>query len=682
MKLVVAEKPSVGVSIAKVIGATNRKDGYIEGNGYIVTWCVGHLVGLAMAEEYGSEYKVWNYEQLPISPTKFKYRVHPKTQQQFNVIKKLASQNSVTEIINATDAGREGELIFMLVYNNINTNKPVKRLWISSMEDTAISTGFANLKNGSDYNNLYQAAISRAKADWLVGINSTRLFSVLYNQRLNIGRVMTPTLAMIVNRNSEIENFISQPFYNVILNCGLFTVISKRIMDKAIADDMIKIAYKNKFVVTQVEEKERKENPPKLFDLTNLQREANKMFGYTANQTLEYTQKLYEKKLCTYPRTDSQYLTDDMEQSAIDVVGCSSSFLDVNIADVNINLVINNKKVTDHHAIIPTGNIKKIDADSLPSGEKEILQLIALRLILATNKPHIYNETIVTGGCGPDEYSAKGRTIFAIGFKSIDHEYTPKEKKAAITLPPVKVGDEFNVTSELKEGETTPPKQFTDDTLLAAMENANNAEKDIDKKGIGTPATRASILEKIITVGFAERQGDKKTKHFVPTSKGITLISIVPDSLKSPLVTAEWEEKLSLIEKGSLEAESFLNDINGKILNLVLENNEPVKSDSIKFESEKEEIGKCPRCGNSVIEYDKAFFCHNRDCDFAIWKSNKLLENMKKKVTKTFAKNILKHGRVVMKDCYSQKTGKSYDCILVLDDTGGKYVNFKMEFLS
>lgn len=686
MRLVIAEKPSVAQSIGAVLGANSRKDGYMEGNGYIVTWCVGHLVGLAPADYYDEKYAKWQYKDLPILPQNWRYVISKGKEKQMKIIGQLMKQREVKEIIAATDSGREGELIFRLVYEKLRCKKPIKRLWVSSMEESAIAKGFENLRNGADYELLYQSALCRAKADWIVGINATRLFSVLYGQTLNVGRVMTPTLAMIVERQVNISEFKAEPFYIVELHCGDFILSSERIKDKGIAETLCKSCNGQSITIEKVEEKERIEKPPKLYDLTTLQREANRQLGFTANQTLEYTQSLYEKKLVTYPRTDSRYLTEDMKDSIPALVNINAGIFlsqDTNLP-INIEQVIDNSKVSDHHGIITTTGIESYDIHSLPFGEKEILKMVAIGLICAVGDNHRYAETTITANCNETTFTAKGKTVLAEGFKSVENLYLKNKKKQAKddkdkVLPAISQGEVFTAKASIKEGKTSPPKHYTDDTLLSAMENANNALEDVERKGIGTPATRAGILEKLIKTGFAERKGDKKTKHFIPTHKGISLITILPEIIQSPILTAEWEEKLKQIEQGDLSPDEYLQEINEMIDSLV-KTYEVIKGTDNLFPSNKEGIGKCPRCDGNVIENRKGFCCGNKDCGFALWKENKFFTMKKKTLTKEIAMKLLKEGRVKLTGCYSEKTGKTYDAIVILDDNGGKYVNFKIEF--
>lgn len=688
VNLVIAEKPSVAKSIADVICATSKKDGYMEGNGYLVTWCVGHLVELASADLYDKKYARWKYEDLPILPKEWIYVISKGKEKQMEIIGTLMKQNDVKSVIAATDSGREGELIFRLVYEKLNCNKPIKRLWISSMEESAITEGFKNLHDGKEYEPLYEAALSRAKADWIVGINATRLFSVLYGQTLNIGRVMSPTLAMIVEREASICAFKPQPFYKVELDCGDFTLSSEKFIDKEMAESLYKSCDGQSVIIKEVENKEKIERPPKLYDLTTLQREANRQLGFTAEQTLDYVQSLYEKKLLTYPRTDSRYLTEDMKENTPAVVEVLAGFFGLeNIhSHVYIDQVIDNSKVSDHHAIIPTIYAKGYDIYSLPFGEREIFLLVALRLICAVGESCRYSETIIKASCNDTIFTAKGKVIISDGFKAVEKKYYASkkeelEKDKDKALPNFIEGETFIAKSAIKEGKTTPSKHFTDDTLLAAMENANNALEDIERKGIGTPATRAGILEKLIKTGFAERKGDKKTKHFIPTHKGISLITVLPEVIKSPQLTAQWEEKLKHIEDGKLSSDDFLVEIANMTKNLV-KTYEVIKGADTLFPSNSkvESIGKCPRCGSGVKENKKGFCCENRACSFALWKENMFFTKKKKKLTKTIAVELLEKGKTKLNGCYSEKTGKTYDAIVILDDTGGRYVNFKMEF--
>lgn len=693
-KLVIAEKPSVAKSIAAVLGAKAQKDGYLEGNGYLISWCVGHLVELADASAYGEQYAKWNLADLPILPEKWKYAVSPGTKKQFDTLKQLMDRDDVEMLVCATDAGREGELIFRLVYEQTRCKKPMERLWISSMEDSAIKEGFARLRPSADYDNLYRAALCRARADWLVGINATRLFSCLYNHTLNIGRVMTPTLALIVKREAEISAFKPTPFYTVTLALPGFTAAGERLTDEAQAKKIMETcAAAEAATVKTVERKEKTEKPPALYDLTTLQREANRMLGFTAQQTLDYLQSLYEKKLTTYPRTDSRYLTSDMENSLPVLVNMTAKVMPF-AAGIEISCnpgqVINDRKVTDHHAIIPTQGIKDADLSSLPAGERSLLQLVSARLLCAVAQPHRLTETTVLMECAGYGFQAKGRTVLHMGFQELDGRYreTLKNKteadreKEAKTLPLLEEGQELEVISAaVKEGKTSPPGHFTEDTLLSTMETAGAGEmpEDAERKGLGTPATRAGILEKLIKVGFVERKKVKKAVHLMPTREGTALIAVLPEPIQSPSMTAEWEHQLKEIEKGNAKPETFLEQIRLMLSELV-QHHEIVENAADLFPSNRESIGKCPRCGGPVVEIKKGFVCDNRDCGFALWKESRFFTAKKKKLTKELAASLLTTGRVKLTGCYSEKTGKTYDAVVVLDDDGGQFVNFKLEF--
>lgn len=628
MRLVIAEKPSVAQSIAAVIGARKRCDGYLEGGGYLVSWCVGHLIELAAADAYDEKYSKWRYDDLPILPQKWMYSISPDTKKQFSILKKLMADSRVDGLVCATDAGREGELIFRLVYEQAGCSKPVERLWISSMEESAIADGFRKLKSSKEYDNLYQSALCRAKADWLVGINMTRLFSVLYHQTLNVGRVMTPTLAMIVTREAAISAFKQEPFYNVVLDCGGFAVSGEKLKDKGEAERIAADCNGKAATVKSVERKDKTDKPPKLYDLTSLQRDANRLYGYTAQQTLDYAQSLYEKKLCTYPRTDSRYLTSDMADSTpviINAAAMALPFARQFPVTCDMAQVIDNSKVSDHHAIIPTLSVKGFDLAALPAGERDILTLVIVRLVCAVGKPHRYAETTVSVECEGESFTAKGKSVIDKGWKAADTVFhanlrnKPDEEKEA-ALPSLSADQTFKpVMASVKEGKTSPPKHFTEDTLLSAMETAGAEDmpEDAERKGLGTPATRAGILEKLVKTAFVERKGDKKTKYLLPTHKGVSLITVLPEAIQSPQLTAEWEQRLKLIERGELVADDFLADICELIVGQI-KTYEAIKGGDVLFPSGRESVGKCPRCGSSVVENKKGFTCENRDCRFAL----------------------------------------------------------------
>jgi len=691
MRLVIAEKPSVAQSIAAVLGVTSRKDGYLEGPDDIVSWCIGHLVELSPADQYDERYGKWRFEDLPILPDPWKYQVSKEKSKQFKTLKSLMADPKITEIVCATDAGREGELIFRLVYQHAGCQKPVKRLWISSMEDRAISEGFAKLKPSKEYDLIYQSALCRAQADWLVGINGTRLFSVLYRQTLNVGRVMSPTLAMIVDRGSAIENFRSEPFYTVVLKLDGFEAISDKLKNKAESEKLKSLCQGSPANVKEIRTQEKTEKPPKLYDLTTLQREANRLLGFAAQQTLDYAQSLYEKKLITYPRTDSRYLTADMAESTADVLKFALSLLPLDVAGAyraDIKQLIDDSKVSDHHAIIPTSALGNTPLENLPKGEQDLLILLAVRLIAAAGESHQIAETTVTVDCSGLSFTAKGKTILRFGWKTIDDYYrstitTQKaEKKTEIPLPKLEKNQRFDqAIVRLDEGKTTPPKPFTEDTLLSAMENAGleDLPEDAERKGLGTPATRAGILEKLIKTELVERRGDKKLKTLQPNHKGIALATILPEQIKSPQMTAEWEEKLKRIEKGQLAPDVFMAEISQHMKDLV-KTYLSVSENPVDLAVSPESIGPCPRCQDQVLEGDRRFFCQSKDCEFALWKDNRFFTDKKKTLTRDIAATLLKDGSIEMKDLYSPKTQKNYDARIVMEDTSGKYVNFRLEF--
>lgn len=663
MKLVLAEKPSVAQSIAKVLGAAKREDGYLEGNGYVVSWCVGHLVELAQPEVYDAKYSKWAYADLPIFPMDWQYEVSAGTKKQFGILKKLMAREDVASLVCATDAGREGELIFRLVYHKAGCRKPFERLWISSMEDVAIKEGFENLRSGTEYDALYEAALCRERADWIVGINATRLFSTLYGQTLNVGRVMTPTLAMAVMREAAISAFKPELFYTVQIGLDGFTAASERFKTKAAAEAVKQSC--SVAIVQKAECKEKTEKPPALYDLTSLQREANRVLGYTAQQTLDYTQNLYEKKLVTYPRTDSRFLTEDMAHSLTDLVKLAFHTFPVEDVDnipVHAEQVVNNKKVTDHHAIIPTRELQKCNLSELPKGELAILQLISNRLCVAVGDPHRYAETVIELDCGGTVFSTKGKTVVQDGWKAlVQKNDSTKSDENVQTLPSVSVGDEMTVSgTEIKEGKTSPPKHFTEDTLLSAMETAGADEMpdEVERKGLGTPATRAGIIEKLVRIGFLERKGDKKTKHLIPTHKGTALVTVMPEQIQSPSMTADWEEKLLLIEKGEYASEDFMDEIKDVIAGLI-QNYEVIRDSEVMMSKEANSIGKCPLCGSAVEDKAKAFFCSNRACKFALWKNNRYFASIGKSMTSATAQKLLGSGKVKLKNCKSERTGNT-----------------------
>lgn len=686
MKLVLAEKPSVAQSIAKVLGANKRSDGYLEGNGYLVSWCVGHLVELAQPEAYDEKYGKWVYNDLPIFPTDWKYEVSSATKKQFSILKKLMAREDVASLVCATDAGREGELIFRLVYHQCRCKKPVERLWISSMEDSAIQEGFDNLRPGTEYDALYEAALCRERADWIVGINATRLFSTLYGQTLNVGRVMTPTLAMAVMREAAISAFRPEPFYAVQLSLGGFTAASERFKKKAEADIISKACQGSVAVVTKAECKEKSEKPPALYDLTSLQRDANRVLGFTAQQTLDYTQNLYEKKLVTYPRTDSRFLTEDMATMLPDLVGMVFHTFPVDGVEnipVNVAQVINNKKVTDHHAIIPTRELQKCNLSEVPKGELAILKLVSTRLFCAVGDAHRFAETVIELDCGNTAFSAKGKTVLRMGWKGLERKQSStKSDKEEKELPAVSVGDKLKVSaSEVKEGKTSPPKHYTEDTLLSSMETAGADEMpdEVERKGLGTPATRAGIIEKLVRIGFLERKGDKKTKYLIPTHKGTALVTVMPEQIQSPSMTADWEEKLLLIEKGEYTSEDFMDEIKDVIANLV-QTYEVIQDSEVLMSKTANSVGICPVCGSPVEDRQKGYFCSSKQCKFALWKNNRYFESIGKNLTGTMVQKLLATGKVKLKDCKSARTGKTYDATVIMSVSDDGKTQFTMDF--
>ena len=692
MKLVIAEKPSVAKSLAAVLGAATRQDGYLEGGGWLVSWCLGHLAGLADAATYNPDYAKWRYDDLPILPESWRFTIAKDKRDQFDVLRTLLRREDVIEVVNACDAGREGEAIFRTVYCLAGCTKPIRRLWISSMEDSAIREGFANLRPGADYDGLHQAALCRAKADWLVGINATRLFSVLYHRTLNIGRVMSPTLALIVQREAEIDAFKPVPFYTVALDLPGVSATSARMDKKADAEQLKSACQGGTATVKRVERKDKSEKPPALYDLTTLQRDANRLLGYTAQQTLDYLQNLYEKKLCTYPRTDSRYLTSDMAEglpALVNLVANAMPFRKGIAISCDTAAVINDKKVTDHHAVIPTRNIQGTDLSALPVGERAILKLVALRLLCAVAPPHTYAETSITVDCAGAEFTAKGKTVKQPGWRALDAAYRATMKSAPEqdgnsedkALPELAEGQELPVAgAAVKEGKTTPPKHFTEDSLLAAMETAGAKDmpEDAERKGLGTPATRAGILEKLVSTGFLERKKSKKTVQLLPSHDAISLITVLPEQLQSPLLTAEWEYRLGEIERGELAPEDFMAEITAMLKELV-GTYQVIKGSEYLFAPPREVVGKCPRCGGEIAETQKGFFCQDQSCKFAIWKNNNWWAAKRKQPTKAIVAALLKDGRAHVTGLYSEKSGKTYDATVVLEDTG-QYVNFKLEF--
>ena len=724
LKLVIAEKPSVAQSIAKVIDAEKKGDGYLEGNGYLVSWCFGHLIELAAPDAYDPKYQKWKKEDLPIFPEPFCYEVTESTRKQFRRLQELMKRADVTSLVEATDAGREGELIFRLVYHKAGCRKPFERLWISSMEDKAIEEGFRNLRPSSEYDALYEAALCRERADWIVGINATRLFSCLYGQTLNVGRVMTPTLAMLAKRQEEIDTFKSEPFYSVRIRAAGVEAEGRKCKDKAEAENILQaVRNSGKAKVESLQKTEKSEKPPLLYDLTTLQREANRRYGFTAQQTLDYMQSLYEKKLVTYPRTDSRYLTDEMEDS-VKVLAClmKGKYGFTGIVYLNPRQVINSKKVSDHHAIIPTENAADADFSEIPYEEQKILGLVTAELLAAIGKPCMSEEYHLTLDCAGEKFTTSAKKITDSGWHEIQDwilgkdrtgeddccndasgkdtspENAPDENKSGKTAPGISLaavlaadpsliaeGREVIVQDpEIRTEKTQPKKPYTENTLLSAMERAGSSETpdEAERKGLGTPATRAGIIEKLVRIGFLERKGSNKTKYLVPTHKGISLVTVMPEQIRSPLLTAEWEQKLIEVEKKNLPPEEFMQEIEADVQSLV-DTYEAVQDAGVMMHDDyknHEAIGKCPACGSPVIEKSKGFFCSNRDCRFALWKENRYFDSIGKKLTKQIAEELLNSGKANLRKCKSRKSGKTYDATLLLDTDDKGQAVFRMEF--
>lgn len=676
------------MNLSKVIGANQRGDGYMEGNGYLVSWCVGHLVELSQPEAYDEKYAKWRYDDLPILPEHWQYQVSASTKKQFGILKKLMQRKDVESLICATDAGREGELIFRLVYHQCGCKKPVERLWISSMEDSAIREGFQKLRPGTEYDALYEAALCRERADWIVGINATRLFSCLYGQTLNVGRVMTPTLAMVVMRDAAIRAFKPEPFYSAELKFRDFQAGGERMKEKAEAEKLVaECCQAGSAIITKVEQKEKSEKPPALFDLTSLQREANRQLGFTAQQTLDYTQALYEKKLVTYPRTDSRYLTDDMAPLVPELVSVIQQSFRIQAdvpAPVNAAQVINSKKVTDHHAIIPTKTAASYDISSLPSGEQAILTMLAVRLICAVGTPCLYAETVVEAECAGQKFRTKGKTAMDIGWRRYAGKPSEEAEKnaGAGELPELSEGMTLELAGvDLKEGKTSPPKRFTEDLLLSAMESASSDEfpAGVERKGIGTPATRAAIIEKLVQKGFIERRGDKKTKYLCSTDKGNALVTVVPEQIQSPSMTADWEEKLLKIEHGEYDSDVFMGEISSMVSGLV-KTYEAVKGADVLMQPERKVIGSCPACGSDVCETAKGWFCRDKSCKFALWKENRFFQTLGKQMTEELAKQLVNRGKARLTHCYSRKSNRYYDTTVHVETGEDGAAAFKLEF--
>ncbi|MCF2671584.1 DNA topoisomerase 3 [Butyricicoccus pullicaecorum] len=688
MKLIITEKLGVAKAIASALGVTSRADGYFEGGGWLISWCIGHLVGLADAAAYDDRYKKWRYEDLPILPDPFRYVVSDEKAAQFYILRSLMERPDVTELVNACDAGREGELIFRLVYEAAGCSKPFSRLWISSMEDAAIRDGFADLRPGADYDPLYQSALCRQKADWLIGINASRLFSVLYHRTLNMGRVQTPTLAMLADRDSKIVLFRKEKYHHVRLALEGAEAVSEKILAMEDAQAIRDACYGQQAVCVSLVREKKVEKPPKLYDLTTLQREANRVFSYTAKQTLDYAQSLYEKKLLTYPCTDSRYLTGDMAETASVVLhlaarvppfdACPEFFPDV-------ATLVNNKEVSDHHALIPTLELEKADVPALPVGERNILLLVCCKLLCAAAESFVYEVVTATFECGGHTFTAKGKQVLFQGWRAIQEVFRsslkekPEDEDTEGVLPALTEGQVFEpVAASVTEHFTSPPKPYTEDTLLSAMENAGKEDMpdEAERKGLGTPATRAAIIEKLVSGGFVERKG----KNLIPTKAGVNLVTVLPEVLTSPKLTADWEQRLNEVAKGQASPGDFIDGIEAMAAELVRKYSHISEDGQKLFQPEKETVGLCPRCGKPVYEGKKNFACSDRACQFVMWKNDRFWTSRRKEMTRKMAADLLKKGRTSVKGLWSEKKGSTYDAVVILDDTGGKYVNFKLEF--
>lgn len=688
--LVIAEKPSVAQSYAKNLSAYKREDGYLEGESCIVSWCLGHLAEYAQPEEYDPKYEKWQFDDLPILPEAWKLKVSKDKKKQFEVIKTLMNRSDVEYLVNGCDAGREGELIFQRVYVLAGCRKPVKRLWISSMEDAAIQKGFQTMKSEEEYKNLCMAAVCRAQADWLIGMNGTRAYTTRYFKRLVVGRVQTPTLAMLAERQERIEHFQKEAFYKVALTDGKLTVVSENIANEEAAELLAALCNGSTAVVTQMKKERKKSFPPKLYDLTSLQREANRYFGYTAKRTLDMLQELYEEKLVTYPRTDSQFVTEDMKDSVEELVEKMPvllSFVDYGQLGHGIKSVINNAKVSDHHAILPTKEVVEKGIADLPADKKNLMMLICQQLVQATGEEYLYEQTDITVKCQEHDFKARGKIPVQMGFKEVEKAFKqlcvkaePVEEKEKETSIPAGYEEGmrlFSVKAEKTTHYTSPPKPFNEDTLLAAMETAGNKEFDseTEKKGLGTPATRASIIEKLVSSGYAQRKG----KQILPSTEGKELVKVMPEYLKSAVMTAEWENQLLLMEKGEITDTQFMGEITSLVRKILEVCREIPEEERRRFQMEREVIGKCPVCGCDVFEGKQNFYCSNRQCDFALWKENRFLGNMEKNLDKKMARELLDKACTHVKGLYSKKKDMKFDADLLLTLEDGK-PRFHLEF--
>ena len=688
--LVIAEKPSVAQSYAKNLSAYKREEGYLEGESCIVSWCLGHLAEYARPEEYDPKYEKWQFDDLPILPEVWKLKVSKDKRKQFDVLKGLMNRSDVEYLVNGCDAGREGELIFQRVYDLAGCKKPVKRLWISSMEDTAIREGFQTMKSEEEYKNLCMAAVCRAQADWLIGMNGTRAYTTRYFKRLVVGRVQTPTLAMLAERQEKIEHFQKEVFYKVSLTDGKLTVVSENIANEEAADLLAALCNGSTAVVTQMKKERKKSFPPKLYDLTSLQREANRYFGYTAKRTLDMLQELYEEKLVTYPRTDSQFVTEDMKDTVEELVGKMPvllPFVEYGQLGHGVKRVVNNAKVSDHHAIFPTKEAVEKGISDLPSDKKNLMMLICQQLVQATGEEYLYEQTDITVNCQEHDFKARGKMPVQMGFKEVEKAF----KKQCVKVEPVDEREkDTSIPAGYEEGRnlcpikaektthyTSPPKPFNEDTLLAAMETAGNKafDSETEKKGLGTPETRASIIEKLVASGYAQRKG----KQILPSAEGLELVKVMPEYLKSAAMTAEWENQLLMMEKGQITDAQFMGEITslvGKILEVCRDIPEEERK---RFQTEREVIGKCPVCGSDIFEGKQNFYCSNRQCDFALWKENRFLGSMEKNLDKKMARELLSKACTHVKGLYSRKKDMKFDADLLLTLEDGK-PRFHLEF--
>ena len=687
--LVIAEKPSVAQSYAKNLSAYKKRDGYMEGENCLVSWCLGHLAEYARPEEYDERYAKWQFDDLPIIPEKWKLQVSADKKKQFSVLKELMNREDIEYLVNGCDAGREGELIFQRVYDLSGCRKPVRRLWISSMEDEAIRNGFHEMKDAGFYSNLCMAAVCRAQADWLIGMNATRAYTTKYYKKLVVGRVQTPTLAMLTERQDRIEHFQKETFYRVELTDGKLVAVSENITNKADAELLAALCDGSEAIITELKREQKKVSPPKLYDLTSLQREANRYFGFTAKKTLDLLQELYEEKLVTYPRTDSRFVTEGMIGTVEELAGkmpLMLPFVEYGQLGHNIKRVVNNAKVSDHHAILPTKEAVEKGIVDLPVDKKNLMILIGQQVIQAVGEDYLYEQTDVTVNCQKNEFTARGKTAVQMGFKDVEKAFrshcvkTEKEdsdRQLEIPYGYQKGMQIFNVKAETSIHYTSPPKSFNEDTLLAAMETAGNKEFDekTEKKGLGTPATRASTIEKLVASGYAQRKG----KQIIPTAEGRELIRIMPENLKSAGLTAEWENRLLLMERGELNGEQFMDDIVAMLKEILNGCRKIPEEERNRFQTAKELIGKCPVCGSDIFEGKRNFYCSNRQCDFALWKDNRFLEGMEKKLDKKMAKELLDKACTHVKGLYSKKKDARFDADLLMTLENGK-PKFHLEF--